>query len=91
VDEVAVLLAFLEEELDASAAPSEPDASFLLFDDRANLEVVVLIIFLPVSGDNTADSSLSVLRLFVIICFFMTLPFKGATSTSSSLTGFTIS
>jgi hypothetical protein len=44
-------------------------------------DVVALMIFLPLRGLSTSVSYFSVERRLVVICFLMTLPFMGATST----------
>jgi hypothetical protein len=84
------LLALLDEEVAVPETSSEFDSVFLPFDD-AERDDVVLIVFLPVNGDNTPNSYFSLLRLFVVVYFFMTLPLIGASSTSYSLTGLTTS
>jgi hypothetical protein len=63
----------------------------LLFEDLDEVDDVVFVIFFPVKGDITPNSSFSILRLFVVVRIFKTLPFTGATSTSYSLIGFTTS
>jgi hypothetical protein len=52
-------------------------------------DVVVFVIFLPLKGLRTSVSSFSAERRLVVICFWMTLPLMGATSTLVSRIGLT--